>query len=205
VKTVAVVPVKGLNEAKTRLASILSPDERAMLVGDMLSHVLGTLLSSRDIDAVAVVSPHPAELHLPFGVEPILQERDGLNNALEEGRRWAIEHNAEALLVLFADLPLLSTNDISRMMALGKEDNTVVLAPDRPESGTNAMLAHPVTLARFAFGPGSFNAHRMAAIHAGANLEIYRSPGTSLDIDTLDDLQHLDAHRVSTAMEYAFS
>ena len=204
-KTVAVVPVKSLGQAKTRLASILSPDERAMLVRDMLSHVLDTLLSSRQIDAVAVISPDPAELRLPSGVEAIVQSRDGLNNALEEGRQWAIERDADALLVLFADLPLLSLNDISRIVALGQENGTVVLAPNSYGSGTNAMLAHPVTLARFAFGPGSFNAHHTAAMQAGANVQVHRSPGTSIDIDTLDDLEQLDAHRVATAMEYAFS
>jgi 2-phospho-L-lactate guanylyltransferase len=88
---------------------------------------------------------------------------------------------------------------------MGAKEDSVVLAPDRHGSGTNSMLSHPVSLARFAFGPGSFDIHRAAAMHAGANLEIYRSPGTSLDVDTLDDLDYLDAHRIATAMEYAFS
>ena len=204
-KTVAVVPVKSLSQAKTRLANILSPEERALLVLDMLSHVLDTLRASREIDEVAVISPQPSELRLPPGVTPILQARHGLNDLLEQGREWAIRRDADALLVLFVDLPLISSGDISRMVKLGEKEGTVVLAPDRHGSGTNSMLAHPVTLARFAFGPASFDTHRVAAMHAGANLEIYSSPGTSLDIDTLDDLDYLDAHRISTAMEYAFS
>jgi 2-phospho-L-lactate guanylyltransferase len=205
VKTVAVVPVKSLRQAKTRLANILSPEERASLALDTLSHVLDTLLSSLDPDAIAVISPQPDELRLPSLITPIVQEREGLNNSLEQGREWAIRRGAQALLVLFADLPLLSSSDIFRIVDLGRKEGTVVLAPDRHGSGTNAMLAHPVTLARFAFGPGSFNIHRVAALHAGADIEVYRSPGTSLDIDTLDDLDYLDAHRISTAMEYAFS
>jgi 2-phospho-L-lactate guanylyltransferase len=205
VKTVAIVPVKSLSQAKSRLASILSPEERALLALDMLSHVLDILLSSPEIDAVAVISPQPDELRLPPRVYRIVQERTGLNSLLEQGRSWAIDRGADALLVLFADLPLLSQSDISRMIRLGREENSVVLASDRHGSGTNSLLSHPVTLARFAFGPGSFDVHRAAAIHAGANLEIYRSPGTSLDIDTLDDLEYLDAHRLSSALEYAFS
>ncbi len=204
-KTVAVVPVKGLSQAKTRLANILSPEERALLLLDTLSHVLNTLLSSREIDSIAVISPQPDELRLPLLVTPIVQEREGLNNSLEQGREWAIQRGAQALLVLFADLPLLSSSDISRVAEMGREEGTVVLAPDRHGSGTNAMLAHPVTLARFAFGPDSFNIHRIAAMHSAADIKVFRSPGTSLDIDTLDDLDYLDAHRISTAMEYAFS
>ncbi len=204
-KTVAVVPVKSLSQAKTRLANILSPEERAMLVLDTLSHVLDALLSSRDIDAIAVISPQPDELRLPSLVTPIVQEREGLNNSLEQGREWAMRRGAQALIVLFADLPLLSPSDISRIVEMGRQEGTVVLAPDRHGSGTNAMLAHPANMARFAFGPDSFNIHRIAAMHSGADIKIYRSPGTSLDIDTLDDLDYLDAHRISTAMEYAFS
>src|SRR5215213_1577256 len=68
VKTVAVVPVKSLDQAKTRLASILSPEERALLARDMLSHVLDALLSSTDIDGVAVISPNPGELRLSSSV-----------------------------------------------------------------------------------------------------------------------------------------
>ncbi len=204
-KTVAVVPVKKLDQAKSRLAGILSPDERAMLAFDMLSHVLDSLLISGVIDGVAVISPQPDELRLPAGVEPIVQAREGLNNLLEQGREWALQQDADALLVLFADLPLLMSSDISRIIQLGEKADTVVLAPDRYGSGTNAMLAHPASLARFAFGQGSFNIHKVAAMHAGAEIEIYRAIGTSLDIDTLDDLDYLNAHRVVTAMEYAFS
>jgi 2-phospho-L-lactate guanylyltransferase len=197
--------MKGLSQAKTRLANILSPEERALLALDTLSHVLDTLLSSREIDAIAVISPQPDELRLPSRVTPIVQVREGLNNSLEQGREWALRRSAQALMVLFSDLPLLSSTDISRIAAMGRKEGTVVLAPDRHGSGTNAVLSHPVGLARFAFGTGSFNIHRIAAMHAGADIEIYRSPGTSLDIDTLDDLDYLDAHRISTAMQYAFS
>ena len=112
-KTVAVVPVKSLSQAKSRLANILSPEERALLVLDMLSHVLGTFRSSPEIDEVAVISPQPSEFHLPSTIVPIVQAREGLNDLLEQGREWAIERGADALLVLFADLPLISPGDIS--------------------------------------------------------------------------------------------
>jgi 2-phospho-L-lactate guanylyltransferase len=129
----------------------------------------------------------------------------GLNNLLEQGRDWAVEAGADALLTIFADLPLLAPEDISQMAAEAGELNTVVLAPDRHHCGTNAMLSHPPAAARFAFGPSSLDAHLALAEAAGAAVRIFSTPGLSLDIDTLDDLGYLDAHRVETAMEYAFS
>jgi 2-phospho-L-lactate guanylyltransferase len=204
-KTVSVIPVKGLHNAKTRLATVLSPEERGALVGEMLSHVLGVLHASGVIDSIAVVSQQRGELDLPPFVSVIPQTEQGLNNLLEEGRQWAQTEGADALLVLFADLPLLTTQDIAAMVREGDSAGTIVLAPDRHGSGTNALLSHPVGLARLAFGPSSFEAHVALAKCVGAQVRVYRSPGTELDIDTLDDLAWLDAYRQENAMQYAFS
>jgi 2-phospho-L-lactate guanylyltransferase len=205
VKTVAVVPVKGLGLAKSRLGWMLTVEERSLLVLDMLAHVLAALRGSGVVDEVAVVSPMPAELPLPEGVRALKQRKPGLNAALEQGRRWAVSRGADAVLVAFADLPALTANDISRIVELGEPEDTVVLAPDRHGTGTNLLLSHPATIARFAFGPGSFATHTEHAVAAGARVEVYRSHGVGLDIDTLDDLEFLDSHRVAEAMEYAFS
>ncbi|HET9493890.1 MAG TPA: 2-phospho-L-lactate guanylyltransferase [Chloroflexia bacterium] len=204
-KTAAIVPVKGLGLAKSRLGGIFTAEERALLVLDMLAHVLGVLRDSGAVDEVAVVSPSPEELPLPEGVHALKQRRSGLNAALEQGRRWAVSRDADAVLVAFADLPALTARDISRIAKLGRAKGTVVLAPDRHGTGTNLMLAHPAQMARFAFGPGSFAAHNRLAEEAGAHVRVYRAYGTGLDIDTLDDLEFLDSHRVAEAMEYAFS
>jgi 2-phospho-L-lactate guanylyltransferase len=204
-KTYAVIPVKSLKNAKTRLASVLSPDERAALVQEMLLHVVDALSRSGSIEQIAVISQEPADLVLPPSIVVIPQTEPGLNNLLEQGRAWAVSNNADALLTIFADLPLLTPSDISRMSEMGALFNTITLAPDRHHGGTNALLSHPPTLARFAFGPSSLDAHIALAQSVGANVHLFEAPGLSLDIDTLDDLASLDARRNSTAMEYAFS
>lgn len=187
-KTVAVVPIKGLQQAKSRLAGALSPGERADITQAMLAHVLDAIDASDAVDSIAVISPRPEELYLPFGVTAILQTRDGLNNLLEQGREWAGRQRAGALIVSFADLPHLTSGEIADIVRLGEQEGTAVLAPDRHDLGTNIMLLHPPTLAPFAFGLNSYEKHRHAAAKAGVRIEIYRSPGTSLDIDTPDDL-----------------
>ena len=204
-KTVAVVPVKGLGLAKSRLGGLLTAEERSVLVLDMLARVLGALRESGAVEEVVVVSPTPAELPLPEGVYAVKQRRPGLNAAIEQGRRWALSRGAGAVLVTFADLPALTADDISRIAQLGEAECTVVLAPDRHGTGTNLLLSHPASLARFAFGRGSFAAHSERAREAGARVKVYRSLGSGLDIDTPDDLEFLDSYRVAEAMEYAFS
>ena len=55
----AIVPVKGLDGAKSRLAPALAPDERAQLVVDMLDRVLAACDASTAITRTLLVTPEP--------------------------------------------------------------------------------------------------------------------------------------------------
>lgn len=199
-RTLAVVPVKSLREGKSRLASALSPEERAALTLYMLDHVLATIRESGVISSIGIVSPNSAELRLSEDVAIIEQKRLGLNNHLEEGREWAISNGADALMIIFSDLPLLTPGDIKAitgMAGMGKRKGTVVLAPDRHGGGTNIMLTHPASLSTFAFGQGSYHKHRAQALAEAYRIETYISEGTSLDIDTPEDLSFWRAKQCS--------
>lgn len=199
-KTAAIVPMKSLLDAKSRLSSVLSPEERAALALDMLHHVLDVIAESSEISDAAVISPDADSLGLPSGITHLPQIRAGLNNVLEQGKQWAIEIGADRLLVVFADLPFLSAQDITEMVNLaGAANNTVVLAPDRHKVGTNAMLVQPVSLARFAFGTHSYRIHLGTYAKAGARVMTYMSPGTSLDMDTPFDLSFLERAAIPQA------
>lgn len=190
-KTVAVVPVKRLQEAKTRLAEALTPEQRAALTLEMLHHVLGTISRSGVVDVVAVVGPTAEGLELPPNIIHVKQTIPGLNHALGQGKEWAIARGAEAFMVVLGDLPLVTPDDITSIVQLGSVDRTVVLAPDRHNAGTNIMLVHPVSMARFAFGVESYPKHIRLHREAGARVETYVSPGTAFDIDTQEDLKFL--------------
>jgi 2-phospho-L-lactate guanylyltransferase len=203
-KTVVVVPVKDLARAKSRLGSTLSTEERAQLTLDLLQHVLEVIEGSGVVDCIALISPDPQDSHFsPFrnsnSAIHIPEERSGLNNVLKQGRDWAIEQKADALLSVLADLPLLTAHDVKSIVELGRERGTVVLAPDRHIAGTNLMLAHPPALARFAFGRRSFGKHVTLARRAGARVETYTSVGTTLDIDTPEDLAYWESERLTPA------
>jgi 2-phospho-L-lactate guanylyltransferase len=143
------------------------------------------------VDIIAVVGPSAEGLNLPADVVHVKQTIPGLNHALGQGKEWAIAQGADAFMVVLADLPLLTPEDITRVIELGQTPDTAVLAPDRHNAGTNIMLAHPATRARFAFGVDSFPKHMGLYENAGVKVEIYRSPGTALDMDTQEDLQLL--------------
>ncbi|MCJ7549608.1 MAG: hypothetical protein MUQ30_07995, partial [Anaerolineae bacterium] len=64
----------------------------------------------------------------------------------------------------------------------------VVIAPDRRELGTNALLVTPPDLVPFCFGPDSFRQHLAAAEAAGVTPIVFRSPDLAMDVDVPEDL-----------------
>jgi 2-phospho-L-lactate guanylyltransferase len=92
------------------------------------------------------------------------------------------------VLVLPADLPLLTVTDVEALLACLNGDPLVALAPDRHEAGTNAMLIAPPGRIGYAFGPASFEQHRQMAQEAGVRLQIIRRPTLALDLDLPEDL-----------------
>jgi 2-phospho-L-lactate/phosphoenolpyruvate guanylyltransferase len=190
----AIVPVKDLGETKSRLSPFINPEERRVVTLVMLSHVLTTLREAPGVEQVGVVSPSPRVLFMAENVyaSPLLQESRGLNNALEEGRDWALSEGASSLLVLPADLPYLSTSDIWMLLNLRREDDrAAVISPDKAREGTNALLIRPPDALPFAFGPGSYEAHLRAAEERGLAIATYENASIVSDVDTYEDLKPL--------------
>ncbi|HET8629475.1 MAG TPA: 2-phospho-L-lactate guanylyltransferase [Thermomicrobiales bacterium] len=194
-QTIAVVPVKTLAGTKSRLAAALDPGERRALTLATLRDVLAAL-DRPGVAARLVVSVDPAALDAARTAGALaLPERPGggLNAALEQARDREEVGRADALLVVLGDLPLLAGADVSALLALADRPGTAVLAPDRHETGTNALLLRPPAALPFAFGAGSLARHRALAAARGLAVREYRAPGTALDLDTPDDLALLDA------------
>jgi len=189
--TWAIVPVKPLRRAKSRLGSVLGAEERLALSREMLNRVLEalvrvpeierTLLVSRDSEAMALARHHGART---------LSERPpiDLNQALQQATRAAVGSGASAVLVVPADLPLVTADDLRELVSLAESPPVVVIAPDRRQAGTNALLASPAGLIEYAFGPSSFDRHRALALAAGARVLVCDRPGLALDLDLPEDL-----------------
>ncbi|MDQ4105570.1 MAG: 2-phospho-L-lactate guanylyltransferase, partial [Actinomycetota bacterium] len=168
----AVVPVKGLRETKSRLSPILDPGCRAGLTIYMMGRVISTLREA-GVEEVCVVSPDRLVLEEAAKRRgaPLRQKSRGLNPALKEGRRWAMDRGASALLVIPADLPLLDAEDV-RAVLDAAEGSSVVVSPDGARVVTNALLLRPPYAIPFSFGLGSFGAHVRAAKQGGLSVTV---------------------------------
>jgi 2-phospho-L-lactate guanylyltransferase len=197
-RIVALVPVRSLSGAKSRLGEPLDPEERADLILALLRRTVEAARAARSLADVMVVSMDPdlLERARAMGAATLRQETDGLNEALVEARLAA--GAATAVVALPGDLPGVTASAIDRLaeaaelaMRQAPGRPVVVLVPDRHGSGTNALLLAPPTAIDFSFGEGSRSAHAKAADAAGATYLELDGP-LSFDVDTPDDLLEAD-------------
>ena len=203
---VAIIPVRGLELAKTRLGEVLDAEERRALVEGLLRRTIRAAIMTPGIRAVAVVSPDPDALAVAAdsGAVPLPQGGGGLNEGLADGRAWARELGATALVVVPADLPAIGPDELEHVLVAARDlletgpaagDGTaalVALVPDRAGEGTNLLLLSPPGVVPFHFGPGSRAAHARAAGRVGALYVELQGP-LRLDVDTPDDLLAAEA------------
>lgn len=188
----AIVPVKPLRQGKSRLAEVLTQDERADLNRRLLAHTLDTLTAISEIEHVLVVSRDQAALALAreYGARTV-QENGApqLNVALARATIVAKNYATRGVLIVPADLPLITPEDVHAMLEMAKDPPVVVVAPDRRRRGTNALLVCPAGLIDYEYGPGSFKRHCERAQAAGARLEVCELPSLALDMDLPEDLE----------------
>ena len=186
----AVIPVKTFADGKSRLAEVLPPAEREALARAMFSHVIGAAKAAEGVAQVCLLgtSRQGLDADLPLLADP----GGGLNPALQFALEALSAEPVTRMLILFGDLPTVSADEVAMLASGGT--NTVLIAPDRHGSGTNA-LSLPLPAAGafdFDFGPESFVKHCAEIERLGLNLEVVRSDGLARDVDEPDDLADAD-------------
>ena len=186
-----IIPVKPLKRAKSRLAPALRPAQRFELAQAMFRHVLSVAASAPQVAGVLVISRDARALALAreFGAKTVQEGADSnLNPALLRATMVVKSWRADAVLILPADLPLISADDLEAMIDL-RDERTMVIATDREEDGTNALLVSPPGAIEYQYGSGSFARHRRLAAAAGLSVAVYRSERIQLDVDVPADLR----------------
>jgi 2-phospho-L-lactate guanylyltransferase len=198
--TVAVVPVKNLDQAKSRLGPLLNAAERRGLVEAMLSDVLAALTGARGISGIFVVSDGAGLVPRGWTLIPESENR-GYDEAVATALSDPRVAGADAVMVLPGDLPLATAADIDAFIGHGNRPRAasgIRIAPARDGDGTNALLMMPPGLMATRFGPGSFERHKRAAEQVASMVEIVSPAGLAFDIDTPQDLLEFRARAGDT-------
>lgn len=188
-----VVPVKPFALAKRRLAGLLSDDERARLARAMLHDLFTLLAHCTRVSGVLCVTREPevAALTPLCGAQILGEEQPGLSNSVAQAARHLVAREQGSMLVLPADVPLATSEEIDFVIAKHGWAPAVTLVSDEDGYGTNALAVSPPDLMPFRFGRHSYIAHRDAALALGARVTTLRLPGLALDVDTPEDVRRL--------------
>jgi len=174
------VPVKAFAHAKQRLSDALDPAARQALAMAMAATVLqaaGPLRTAVVCDDDEVRAWAEAQ-----GAEPIWTPGLGLNGALEAGVVHLARRGVERVVVAHADLPLAT--DLTWLA----DGDGVTLVPDRHGDGTNVACVPSGAGFAFAYGAGSFTAHRAEAGRLGLTVRLVPDPRLGWDVDVPADL-----------------
>ena len=184
----ALVAVKRRTECKGRLAGRLAAEERLSLVRLMLERVLAALRAARTIDRIAIVSPERDTV--PPDISLLEDSGHGLNAALDAARQMLVDQGASELVVLPADLPVVTAAEIDTLVESGRRTG-FALATDVAGTSTNALYLAAPAVFRFHFGPGSRRHHIEEAMRLGLKPQLVRVRGLEFDLDVVEDLVRL--------------
>jgi 2-phospho-L-lactate guanylyltransferase len=187
----AVIPYKKAG-AKSRLSPVLSLQEREEFVELMLNQVISSLKGA-GIEQVDILSPSVYGLEEMTEARVLLDEKD-LNEALNRYLKEA----EEPVLIVMADLPLLSPEHIKEISSTEKD---VCIVPGKG-GGTNALFIKNPSKYRVKYYGSSFLTHCSIATDSGQDFEIYDSFMASTDIDEPEDLVELLIHGKGAAKDY---
>jgi 2-phospho-L-lactate/phosphoenolpyruvate guanylyltransferase len=182
----AIVPVKGLDGAKTRLSPRLSADERSRLVAEMLDRVLAACAEAGAIERTLLVTPEPSLAR--EGIERLPDAGTGHADAI--ALALADPRAAAGALVVMADCPLVTAESLD---ALASAARPLALAP-ASDGGVNALALAEVNgfLPRFGVPVETTVAEARAA---GLEPVVVHDPALALDVDRPEDYELLLASR----------
>ena len=195
----AIVPLKSLDRAKQRLASVLSAEERRALMLAMARDVLTSLARSTELAGTLIVSrtPEADALSQAFGTERFAESPDAdLPEALTQAAEYLRDQlGAHGAFIVPADVPLITEDDIDAAI---RTHEVVSILPDEENVGTNGLILSPVDVMPLVFNGKSFRPHVDAAEALGLTPKIVPLPGFALDIDSPQDLKALLARGPQT-------
>ncbi|GCF13179.1 2-phospho-L-lactate guanylyltransferase [Haloarcula mannanilytica] len=184
-----VVPVSG-SDPKTRLTTVLSPDERRGFTEAMLADVVDAVTAAgHEPD---VISTAPLDCAAPVTIDD-----RGLDPLVNDLLTATVTDDESALAVVMADLPLVTQESIERLFT---PDADVVLAPGLG-GGTNAFVCrHPEF--RVDYHGASIRDHRRIAQEVGAETVEVDSRRLATDIDEPADLAEVLLHSDGAAADW---
>ena len=196
-KTSILIPMRSLNKGKTRLSNLLSPSTREKLTKLLFTQLLKKLKSLKNqfpliFSDILVITPceEVEKISKDFHVHVLKEQSlNGLNSAVNKGMCWSSENLYDSCLILPGDIIDPETEDIKKILEMGKKlKDSMVICPST-DFGTNALFLSLPTRLNFKFGPNSFYEHQKEAKKISIRSIIAPVDSLKDDLDTGKDLE----------------
>ncbi len=185
----AMVPVKQFDQAKSRLATVLTTQERIGLCLAMTEDVLACLTNVSSIQGIAIISSEPLlnDLLLKYDCTRLADQAGaGFSANMDHAANWLEARGITEMMYIPADVPAITPDEIG--ILIRNHNNGVTIVPAKAENGTNLLICTPPSAIPFQFGPNSCDRHHQVAQSRGLPVQILQCPGLANDIDEPDDL-----------------
>lgn len=190
----AIIPVKPLEDGKSRLRDTLSDHDREAQNRRFLQRTL-SLAEAFLGPAFTIVISRSEEVRdtaRSRGMIALTETTDSdINAALALATAFALGQNAQGMIYLPVDLPFAEPETLRRIVTDIRQPS-LVLVPDRHLRGTNVLFQSPIRLSHFAFGQDSFREHVRLGREAGFKPRVTSIQSLTFDIDDPNDMAYFD-------------
>ena len=178
------IPVKAFKNSKNRLSSSLSNNQRITASKNLINR-----LSQNFIELDQKVTIVTDDKDLKIKNTEIFFTESALNDALGEAIN-SISHQANFVIIMHADLPLVVSKDLTELISLA-DKNIPFIVPDRHISGTNALGLPIKKIDDLFFGKDSFKKFTDYFSNINQELTVIKNSNIAFDLDTSEDLDLL--------------
>ena len=185
----AIVPIKGFESPKQRLADILSQKERGDFAECMLRDVITAL---DDLEGILVISGEAAALEVAYCLGARVMEEKGnggYSAAVHQACKILASEGVTGMMHVPGDVPLISRDEVNQIASMQVNIPGACVVPSREFGGTNCLALWPPNLMEPAFGADSFQRHCKLVEDLGIKPIVLELDGFALDIDTSEDLR----------------
>ena len=193
-KIAAVIPMKSLHSAKSRLSNILTAQQRKNLAMYLLDATITELKKSNFISEIIIVSIDKAVENYSClnNLKFIKDSDEGVNKAVILADNYCINNGINANIVVPHDLPFISAKEIDEICTISnKYHKCIIICPSKRFDGTNILFRKPPDVIKTHYDDNSYMNHLKEAYKLKIPVESLDLVKLRFDLDTKEDLLEL--------------
>jgi len=193
-KIAAVIPMKSLHSAKSRLSNILTAQQRKNLAMYLLDATITELKQSNFISEIIIVSIDKAVVNYSClnNLKFIKDSDEGVNKAVILADNYCIDNGIDANIVIPHDLPFISAKEIDEICTMSnKYHKCIIICPSKRFDGTNILFRKPPDVIKTHYDDNSYMNHLKEAYKFKIPIESLDIVKLRFDLDTKEDLLEL--------------